>query len=388
VREVLDLAPGDEVTEAQVGTRVGDVFALSDFETVRYALHGHADSPALELRVKEKSWGPDIVRFDLGLYMGTDSNTAFTLAADYLRPWINDLGGEFHGAARFGRTSGIEASLYQPLDRRHRWFVEPGVTVQTSIEDIFLDGDAVARYQFSHAWGYLDAGRTFGRHTEVRAGVRSGRQQAERDIAFQELEEIPAEGYGGLSLRVTHDSRDREVLGRKGMLARVDYFRGEDELGAIGFYERLEGTVGYWLPVGENLVYLRAAGGSALDTLLPAYDTFTLGGPVSFPGLSIGELRGMSYWSAQATYLHQVAEISKLFGQSVYAGFAVTAGDMGDQIDFLSGEPIYSGSLILSGRTPLGPVSLILSYTSTDELQVVFGLGRPVEERSITDPAW
>jgi hypothetical protein len=43
---------------------------------------------------------------------------------------------------------------------------------------------------------------------------------------------------------------------------------------------------------------------------------------------------------------------------------------------------------VLAGRTPLGPVSLSLAVTSDSEWQFMFGLGRPIEERTITDPSW
>lgn len=388
LREVLALEPGDVVTEQDIGSRVDAVFALGDFESVRYALRGSAASPSLELRVREKSWGPSILRFDLGLYIGTDANTAFTLVGDYLRTWINDGGGELHGSFRLGRTSGLEASLYQPLDRQHQWFIEPGVTTQTSIEDIFEAGEPVARYRFSHAYGYLDAGRVFGTRAELRAGLRAGTQWATRDIAFRDLDEIDGEGYGGWSLRYSYDSRDRTLYGSEGLLARATYFRGEEALGAPGFYERAEATATWSIPVGDNVAYLRGSGGASFDTLLPAYDLFTLGGPVSFPGLSIGELRGQSYWSAQAGYLHKVGDINPVFGQSVFAGVVLSAGDMSDRIDFRREEIIYSGALVLRAITPLGPVGLSFAATSTDDWQVVFGLGRPIEERAITDPVW
>jgi hypothetical protein len=109
---------------------------------------------------------------------------------------------------------------------------------------------------------------------------------------------------------------------------------------------------------------------------------------VSFPGLSIGELRGTSYWNAQATYLHKIVDINTLFGQSVYTGLSLTAGEMRGRIDGYGAETIYSGALLLGGRTPIGPVGITLAVSSTDEWQVVFGLGRPIEERSITDPVW
>ena len=388
VREVARLSPGDVLTQAQIAARVDALYALGDFEYVRYGLRGDPDSPTLELSFKEKSWGPDFVRFDVGFYMGTDETSAFTIGGDFHRTWINSLGGELAASLRFGRTAGLEAALYQPLDRAHRWFVEPGVSVRRSVEDYFLDGDAIARYTLSHAWAYLDAGRVFGNHAELRAGIRAGAQWADRDIAVPELEEISGEGYGGLTLGFVYDTRDREVLAQSGLLTRLDYFRGEESLGAIGNYDRLEGMILYAVPVGEDVFHLRATGGSSFDTRLPVYDTFTLGGPASFPGLSIGELRGSSYWTAQALYLHKVADISDVFGQALYAGFALTAGDMSGRIDLVRDDTLYSGALILGGRTPLGPLSMSLAAASSGDWQVVLGLGRPVEERNILDPSW
>ena len=134
--------------------------------------------------------------------------------------------------------------------------------------------------------------------------------------------------------------------------------------------------------------YLRVSGGSSFDTSLPLYDTFTLGGPVSLPGLSLGELRGTSYWSAQAAYLQRIADISYVFGQSIYAGLSFTAADMSGRIDAINAPPVYSGAFILTGRTPLGPVALSLAATSTSEWQLVLGLGRPIEERTINDANW
>ena len=388
IAQTFGLQPGDVVDNGKIAARANTVFALSDFERVAYTLDGDGDEPVLNLHLLEKPWGPNILRFDLGFHIGTDANTAFTIGGDYLRTWINDLGGEVHGSWRFGRTSGLEASLYQPLDAEHRWFVEPGALGQRSIEDIFVDGEAVARYRFSHAWGYLDAGRVFGNRAELRAGLRAGGQSVEREIGTPDLPEISGEGYGGLSMRYTYDTRDRDVLWQDGSLVRVTYFRGEESLGAVQQYDRLEGMAVAVVPFNRNVLYLRASGGASFGSDLPIYDTFTLGGPVSMPGLNLGELRGTSYWAGQASYLQRIADISYVFGQSLYAGFALSAADMSGRFDDVRAAPIYSGALVLAGRTPLGPVSLSLAVTSDSEWQFMFGLGRPIEERTITDPSW
>ncbi len=391
IGHTLGLQAGDVVDSRQLTERMNAVFALSDFERVAYTLSGDPSQSTLDVHLLEKSWGPHIVRFDLGFYIGTDEDTAFTIGADYLQTWVNDRGGELGGSVRLGRTSGLEASLYQPLDAAHRWFVEPGLIAQRSREDLYDDGDAVTSYRFSSAWGYLDAGHVFGRRAELRVGVRSGVQAATREIGSQDLPDIPAEGYGGLSARYTFDSRDRDVLWQRGMVARVTYFRSENALGSDALqtpYDRLEGTATVALPLERNVGYLRVSGGSSFDTALPLYDTFSLGGPVSLPGLSIGELRGTGYWSAQASYLWRIADISYIFGQSIFAGLKFTAADMSGRIDGINSSPIYSGAFVLAGRTPLGPLSLSLAGTTTSEWQLVLGLGRPIEEGTINDSGW
>lgn len=388
VLDKLGLASGSVVDLPTISRRIDNVFALSDFESAHYALSGDPDNPVLDLRLREKSWGPHIVRFDLGLYMGTGANTAFTIGGDYLRTWVNDRGGELHGAVRVGRTSGLEASLYQPLDTAQTWFVEPGITAQRSLEDFYVDGEAAARYELEHVLGLLDVGRVFGTRSEVRAGIRSGAQWALHEIADPEFPEINGEGYGGIALGYTYDSRDREVLASRGVLARITYFRSAESLGAAGDYQRLEGMATFTVPVGDNVAYLRASGGSSLDSRLPVYDLFTLGGPISMPGLAIGELRGRSYWSGQAAYLQKVADISPVFGHALFLGATLTAADMSGRIDLERSAPIYSGAVVLSARTPLGPASISLALTSATSWQLVFGLGRPLEERTITDPVW
>jgi outer membrane protein assembly factor BamA len=189
-------------------------------------------------------------------------------------------------------------------------------------------------------------------------------------------------------LRYVYDSRDREVLARNGVLARLEYFRSEDALGAVAPYERLEALTSLAFTVGDDVVHLRATGGTSFDTNLPIYDIFTLGGPVSLPGVSMGELRGNEYWTAQASYMHKVVDISDTFGQAIYAGLTATAGDMHGVVDPADSDTIYSGAFVVGGLTPLGPLTMSLAVTTSGDWQVVLGLGRPVEERNIVDPNW
>ncbi|HEX9207734.1 MAG TPA: patatin-like phospholipase family protein [Steroidobacteraceae bacterium] len=389
VRAHIGLQPGDRVDERALAQAMNRVFDLGDFESVQYDLEDDPQHPTLRVDVAEKSVGPNILRFDLGLEIGTESGNAFVLSADYLRPWINSLGGEVHGQVQVGRNSRAQLSLYQPLDVAHAWFVEPGAKVQRTTEDIYVDGNAATRYNFDGGYGYLEGGRTFGTRSELRLGLRSGVQAASREIAYPGLSDLDAEGYGGATLQFTYDDRDRDFLATRGWLGRLDYYHAFEALGsAAPQYGRLEAMLEKAIPVHADMLQLRGAGGARFEGALPFYDYFTLGGPISFPGLSLGQLRGTSYWTVSSTYLHKVADISLLFGQSLYAGGGLSVGDMAGRIDGIEEAPIVSGSLVFGGRTPLGPVALSFATTSTNDWSVLFTLGRPVEEGNITDSDW
>ena len=388
VRGYLGLAAGDEINQRQITRAIDRLFSLDDFDSVQYQLQGDPANPTMVVHLHEKSASPNILRFDLGVQVGTDGNTAFSLGGDYLRPWINSLGGEVHGHLQVGRTSSGGISLYQPLDARHQWFVEPGLYFSRSLEDIFVDGDAITRYEFEGAYGYFDVGREFGTRSEARVGLRYGTQAAKRDIAVQVFPEIDFEDYGGWALAYTYDNRDKAALESRGWLARLRYYHSDEALGAEQDYDRMEGMLSRVVPFGSHRLYLRAMGGSSFGTDLPIYDDFVLGGPNSLPGLSTGELRGDSYWLATAAYAHKVGDISSLYGQALYLGFNLTAADMSGRLDQVRSEPIYSGALVLGGRTPLGPLTLSLGATTTDDWQLVLAIGRPMEERNIADPTW
>ncbi len=249
----LDLAEGSVVDQQVLGEGMTRLYATAEFERAEFALRGDESRPTLDVYLKEKSWGPHIVRFDIGLTMGTDSNTAFVIGGDYLKTWINPLGGELHGSLYFGRTSTLSLALYQPLEPRAKYFVEPGITVRRSLEDLFFDDEAVARYRFDRAVGSLDLGRVFGTRAELRAGVVSGMQSAERDIAIPQLPEVSSEGYGGWTARGVFDTRDRVDLTSQGLLGRVAYFHSDESLGSEteSSYEKLDALARRFLSIRE-----------------------------------------------------------------------------------------------------------------------------------------
>ena len=136
---------------------------------------------------------------------------------------------------------------------------------------------------------------------------------------------------------------------------------------------------------------VRLAGGSDLDADLPLDRTFMLGGPGSFPGFELGELRVTDYWTASGSYLWKIKDIMSIRGQALYTGVRLEAGQAFGRLesellpDFSDGEFIYGGSLYLAGRTQAGPLTVGLGATSTGSWSLWIAVGRPVGNGTILE---
>ena len=110
-----------------------------------------------------------------------------------------------------------------------------------------------------------------------------------------------------------------------------------------------------------------------------------IGGPGSFPGFEIGEIRADKYWSASGSYLWQIKEIMAIRGQALYAGVRLQAAQFLDRIDLVDDELVFGSAVYLTGRTPVGPLTLGLGTTSTDAWSLWIAVGRPIGHGTILE---
>jgi hypothetical protein len=154
------------------------------------------------------------------------------------------------------------------------------------------------------------------------------------------------------------------------------------------------------LPFRGDVIWLAAAGGSNLGSDLPIDRFFTLGGPGSFPGLELAQFRAPEYWTVSGSYLWKFADIQTLRGESMYIGARIEGGEIANWLegvpigpdgpDFQSVgdpqlDPIYGGSLYLTGRTPVGPMTLGVGATSANTWTLWFAVGRPIGQGTILE---
>jgi len=377
-----DIKSGDKVDVAELSQEAQRMSVLQDFDSVGYRLEGDPESSILTWMPKEKSWGPNYLRADLGLYTSSDGDLEFALYGRHTRSWVNSLGAEWRNEMQFGGDSFLQTSLFQPVDTAHRFFIEPSVLVSRTLENIFLDDERVARYEYQDVIGAVDFGVNFGRFAQARLGYVYDSRKVNVDVGSPVLPESEPDD-AGISFTVEYDSRDTAFAPTRGATIALEYLNSDDSLGSDRNWERGELGVGLAVPFRRNIWWITAAGGVSSD--LPGDRMFTLGGPGSFPGFELGEMRVGGYWTIGTSYLWNIKEVLPIKGHALYMGFRVVGGGVSDRFDQEESEGIYGGSIYLTGRTMVGPLTLGVGSTSTDSWSAWLSIGRPVGSGTILE---
>jgi NTE family protein len=384
--QLANSAPGATVTAEAIAEDTELVYALGDFEGVDYRLTGPDDARVLEVSPLEKGWGPNFFRFDLGMAAYEGGDMFAILRLDHDRTWMNSRGGQWHNALQLGRQSLLLSDFYQPFDVRQRFFVQPILSSQEDLEDLYLDRERVARYELRERYGQVDFGVNFGTTTQVRLGMRNGWHEATVDTGVPALPELDKTKDTSYQFRVFFDTRNSVALPTRGAFLTSRYVDSDDALGGEFDYSLIEGFYSQAFSVrGGNSLSISIGGADTLSGALPVTELFTLGGIRTFPGLRPGEFRGSSYWAVGARYSWRLTDTSSLSGQTLYAGLRADVAEMRKRFDGVEPDVLYGMSGSVGGRTPIGPFLFSLGYVDGGEWRAQFTLGRPVAEGSLFD---
>jgi NTE family protein len=384
-RQLESAVPGATVTPAEIEADIDRVYALGDFERVEYEISGSPQSRTLDILPYEKFWGPDIFRLGIGASTDSDADILGILRIDHSRSWINQRGGRWHNTLQIGGRSILTTDLYQPIDSDHRYFVQPIGYIESNREDLYLDGDRVARFFVRQAYAEIDGGINLGTKAQLRAGLRRGAYKVDLDTGLPILPNLGTRADTSVQLRATYDTRDSIGLPTKGTFLSVRYAHSREWLGGDEQYEIGEGVISQAFSFRGNSLNIIAGGGKKLSGDVAVTEEIQLGGIRSFPGLRPGELRGNGYWYTGATYSWRIVDLQPLFGQALFAGLRIQAGEMKGRYDEVDDGTLYGISGQISGRTPIGPFVLSLGFVDNGSRLLQFTIGRPVPEGSILD---
>jgi NTE family protein len=396
---LTDIRAGDVVDSKRISEEARKMSALADIDSVSYELEGDPASPTLKWLPKEKSWGPNYLKFDIGLYASAGGDSGFVFYLQQERRWLNSLGLQWRNELQLGYNTILSSTLYQPLDSAQRFFVEPQAFYTQTREYIYYDNERIAQYRFDDFGGDVDLGLNLGDSAQLRAGYLYTTRNVTVDTGSRLLPNVDAVD-AGITAQLTYDTRDSAFAPTRGLAVAVEYADSNESLGADRDWRRLEAGTRIALPFRGDVIWLAAAGGSNLGSDLPIDRFFTLGGPGSFPGLELAQFRAPEYWTVSGSYLWKFADIQTLRGESMYIGAQIEGGEIANWLeglqigpdgpDFQSVgdpqlEPIYGGSLYLTGRTPVGPMTLGVGATSANTWTLWFAVGRPIGQGTILE---
>ena len=353
---LVESKPGEPLSEEKLGADLRRIYGTGDFESISYRITGGETGPrAMLIEPVEKSWGPDYLRFGLGLASDFSGDSQFNALVQYRRSWLNRLGAEWVTEVQVGQDTHFGTEFYQPLNEAGKWFVAPSVFVGQQTRGLFVGEEKVADYLTSVTQGALDAGAVLGTWGQLRGGASMSRVYARVETGSPLLPSV-RDTTAGLRAAIFIDQTDNAWFARSGYALVGTAYSAMESLGSDASYNRVEASGRVVQSWGPHTFNLAAKGGSSLNSVMPAYESFALGGPLNLSAYRINELAGRRYTFGRLMYYNRTLPLPDLLGSGIYVGGSAEVGRMSDRSDGLpSPGTVWSGSAFLGADTFLGP---------------------------------
>ena len=378
VRELVETKPGEPLTEEKIGADLRRIYGTRDYESISYRIVGEDYGPrAAIIEPREKSWGPDYVRFGLGLASDFQGDNEFNALVQYRKTWLNRLGGEWTTEAQIGQNTHLSTEFYQPLNEEGHWFVAPNGLIGQQTRGVFVGNDKVANYLISVGQGGVDLGAALGTWGQLRAGAVWSKVFARVDTGSPVLPSV-RQTTAGLRAGLFVDQTDRAWYPSSGYGFTGTAYAAMTSFGSALNYQRLEGSARAIQSWGENTLNFSVSGGTALGSDMPAYESFALGGPLRLSGYRINEFSGRDYAFGRLMYYRRIFPLPDILGSGAYMGASAEVGRIANRFDTLpSPGTLWSGSLFFGADTLLGPAYLGLGYAGAGNWSLYLLLGAP-----------
>jgi NTE family protein len=366
---------GDNSEEA-ISRGIAALLATDDFQQVQVRVDREAGAPVLTVEPREKSWGPNYMRFGLGMSTDFDGESAFTLVGDHRMTWLNSRGLEWRNRLSLGDVTGITTELYQPLDLPRQWFVAPGASAVQKLDTIFVAGDAVAEYRSRRSLLGFEFGRRFGSLGEFRLGYDWG------IASFRTATGLPVfdrtyDHVGEVSARLLIDQFDNWDFPKEGYLLQAEARASRLDLGADIEYDTaiLQAEKAFGSDVNRfraGVIYQ-----SSLGSQRPIYDAFPLGGFLRLSGYSEREILTDRLLLGRFVYERKIAEFAAL-ARGVFVAASLEAAEIDNRLNGPADSSVlWSGALFLAADTILGPLYLGAGFAESGNASAYLFLGRP-----------
>lgn len=377
LRSLVQSKAGEPLEQDRVSADLRRIYGRGDFESVDFRIGDESGKRILLIEPREKSWGPDYLRFGLGLASDFSGESPFNALVSYRRTWLNRLGGEWLSELQVGRDTRIFSEFYQPIDERGRFFVAPYGSLGQSTRSIYLGSSRAADYNIREGRIGLDTGAVLGTWGELRFGPVWRDIRASVETGPPALPEI-REKSAGLRLRLYADQLDSAYFSRSGYRMDTALYAANASLGSDQDYQRLSAGLTAAKTFGAHTFNAYLSGGTDLGSNMPFYDTFVLGGPLQLSGYHIGEFSGTRMSLARLMYYNRTLPLPDLLGSGIYVGASLEAGRMSNPFGIAATNgTVLSGSLFLGADTFIGPAYFGMGFGEKGRFTLYMMIGMP-----------
>lgn len=376
---VQQTAPPERLVENAVEA----LYATDDFQQVTLRTESRGGADAVIIEPREKSWGPNYLRFGTSLSTNLEGNSGFSVVGDLRATWLNRKGLEWRSSVALGDLMGIRTELLQPVDLARRWLGNAYVDARRRIDTLYIDQDAAATYRNSVLRAGVGMRSRYFTDAEIQFGLQRSWYDQRRESGVDLGDKTGAATVG--LLRYTIDRLDDWEFPRSGLYATLgfeDSFRLYDD-----DIDYRKGSLEVQQAFGRDRhsLSLAARYGTAFGGDLPLVESFALGGFQNLSGYSERQLLANRVAFGRSVYAYQLAgggAVAKAF----YVGGSLEAGKVTEQLNTISPRAtriavedrwITGASMFLAADTALGPLYLAVGFGEGGRRAYYLFLGRP-----------
>jgi NTE family protein len=323
VRSTLARHVGEAFDVGAVEQDLSTLSGLDRYQGVAWQIVGGPGNEALLVSAREKPYAPPFMMLGVSLENLTSNDFRAQLAGRYLAFDVFGSGSETRIDGAIGSDPSFRFSVYRPIFGT-RFFTRPYAAIEKSTIDVIEDDAVVAEYQQRRLLTGADLGVNLSPVSDLTAGVRFGRLDADVQTGNPGLPEL-AGLETDLRIEFRYDGHDSPVVpsrGTRATLALTHYIASPDAEEIVRSNEgvrQLEGGLStFWTWRIRNRLFVVASGGTSFQG--KPISQFQLGYPFRLDAFNVGERRGDHYGVLTVGYLRQIGRLPDFLGGPIFVG--------------------------------------------------------------------
>jgi NTE family protein len=369
---------GRPMNAEEIAAALQQMRALGGISRLDYRIEERDGRTGLVVEAEQQPGDTRRLRPGLTIAAAGKGHSEFDVSLEYRLLQLDANGSEARIVGTLGDRKEFSVEYFKLFDREQKWFVDPSAQFYKRPIAVYdSKGFRLGEYDTTYGLGELDLGRQFSTVGEFRVGLKAGGGSAgvqEGSVTPEHVDIRTGQVFASTGV----DTLDNPYFPRRGIRLTAQYTAGLGALGEKQDFQSANGSGLFAVSAGPHTLILNAEGGDTVQGALSLPSLFTLGGPFSFPGYSIGELTGETYFAARAMYRLRVTGNGSLFGLPLYLGATVVTGNTWAKPGFVDFSNLrVGGNVYLATDTILGPVFLAVGAADRGRSAVYLFVGKP-----------